>query len=262
MIKLVVTDMDGTLLNSQKELPPGFIPWVASHPQVRVVIASGRQYATLYEQFGKVRDRLIYLAENGGLVFDQGEVIYQNVLSKEEGKACLDSVEGLPGVTPILCGVKSANMRRASELVEAQGRMYYRQLQFLEEPASCLSFDALIKLALYVEGGRAAEIPGQLRGLPDSVAPVVSGADWVDLGGRFVNKGAALRAIQKRYGIAREETLGFGDYMNDYEMLKNCGESYAMANACQEIKAVASREAPSNEEQGVMQVLNELEAVL
>ena len=43
-IKLVALDMDGTLLNSKKEKPAEFIPWVEKHPEMKVVIASGRQY--------------------------------------------------------------------------------------------------------------------------------------------------------------------------------------------------------------------------
>ena len=46
-IKLVALDMDGTLLNSKKEKPAEFIPWVEKHPEIKVVIASGRQYYTL-----------------------------------------------------------------------------------------------------------------------------------------------------------------------------------------------------------------------
>lgn len=50
-IKLVALDMDGTLLNSKKEKPAEFIPWVEKHPEIKVVIASGRQYYTLEKDF-------------------------------------------------------------------------------------------------------------------------------------------------------------------------------------------------------------------
>ena len=50
-IKLVALDMDGTLLNSKKEKPAEFIPWVEKHPEMKVVIASGRQYYTLEKDF-------------------------------------------------------------------------------------------------------------------------------------------------------------------------------------------------------------------
>ena len=50
-IKLVAVDMDGTLLNSKKEMPEEFILWVKSHPEIKTVIASGRQYYTLERDF-------------------------------------------------------------------------------------------------------------------------------------------------------------------------------------------------------------------
>ena len=65
-IKLVAVDMDGTLLNSKKEMPEEFIPWVKSHPEIKTVIASGRQYYTLERDFLPIRDNLAFIAENGG----------------------------------------------------------------------------------------------------------------------------------------------------------------------------------------------------
>ena len=50
-LKLVALDMDGTLLDSQKRLPPDFIPWVENHPDIKTIIASGRQYHTLIKDF-------------------------------------------------------------------------------------------------------------------------------------------------------------------------------------------------------------------
>ena len=62
-IKLVAVDMDGTLLNSKKEMPEEFIPWVKSHPEIKTVIASGRQYYTLERDFLPIRDNLAFIAE-------------------------------------------------------------------------------------------------------------------------------------------------------------------------------------------------------
>ena len=70
-----------------------------------------------------------------------------------------------------------------------------------------------------------------------------------------VNKGAALRTIQEKLGISREETMSFGDYLNDYELLLEAKESYAMANAHDKLKEIAAHIAPSNREQGVMRVI-------
>ena len=69
MIRLVALDMDGTLLNTNNELPEDFFPWVKSHPMIRTVIASGRQYQTLRDNMSEIKDELTIIAENGGFVY-------------------------------------------------------------------------------------------------------------------------------------------------------------------------------------------------
>lgn len=258
MIRLVATDMDGTLLNSRKELPPDFETWVETHPQIRVAIASGRQYYTLYDNFGKIRERLLYIAENGALVFENGAALYRNVMEASDVLECLRVTSGLPGVSPILCGVRSAWMAHAPEAVEREAKMYYRRLEFRETLESVVGEDDIVKVALYIENRRAADTVAQFRVLEPRLKPVVSGADWIDLANASVSKGAALRSIQERYDISPAECMGFGDYMNDYTLLQSCGESYAMANACDGIREVARHVTASNDEDGVMKVLRTL----
>lgn len=83
-IKLIALDMDGTLLDSKKRLPPDFMDWVKRHPDIKTVIASGRQYDTLARDFAAVRDQLLFVAENGGFVFEKGEIIYSNEMQKKD----------------------------------------------------------------------------------------------------------------------------------------------------------------------------------
>ena len=254
-IKLVATDMDGTLLNNRKEMPAGFIPWVKAHPQIRTCIASGRQYYTLLDDFTEIADQLIYIAENGGFVFEHGEMIYSNPMEEDVLRQFLSLAGQIPGATPILCGARSAYMPFCPPAIEAQGHMYYHHLEFLENPASCIGQDVISKVTLYIEQQRAPQSLSFLSALPDSVHPVVSGTDWIDINNASVNKGSAIRAIQQKYGILPEECMAFGDFMNDYDLLQACGESYAMENAYPELKAVARHLAPSNEEEGVLKIL-------
>ena len=65
---------------------------------------------------------------------------------------------------------------------------------------------------------------------------VVSGNHWVDISEASTNKGNALTFLQKRYNITPSETMAFGDYNNDLEMLKCAKYSYAMENAHQRCK--------------------------
>lgn len=255
-IRLVAVDMDGTLLDSKKRIPDGFEEWVVGHPEVKVIAASGRQYYTLRDMFPLAADLLMYSAENGGLVFDQGENVFRDAMDRRDVADCIAAVSEMPSVTPILCAVQSAYMCHADENIESQGHMYYHHLTFLDNLYACPEFGQVIKVALYIGDHRAADTIHQIH-LSDRVRPVVSGTDWIDVNNRTVNKGAGIRIIQKKYHISREESMAFGDYMNDYAMLRECAESYAMGNACAEIKRIAAHETDTNDENGVMNVLRE-----
>ena len=87
---------------------------------------------------------------------------------------------------------------------------------------------------------------------------MVSGDSWIDIANASANKGAGIAAIQRKYQIKPEECMAFGDYLNDVELLKSCGESYCMENGHPRLKEIARHIAPSNNECGVMQVINQL----
>lgn len=93
------------------------------------------------------------------------------------------------------------------------------------------------------------------------VKAVVSGPDWIDIANETVNKGTGIRMIRKKYGISREECIGFGDAMNDAGILEECGYSYAMGNAMDELKRKARFQTDTNDNDGVMKILRQIPSV-
>ena len=81
---------------------------------------------------------------------------------------------------------------------------------------------------------------------------------WMDISRKGANKGNALELIQRRLGISAVETMVFGDQMNDAEMMRQAGFSYAVANAVPEIRKMAAFPAPANEDNGVIHVLRKV----
>lgn len=258
-IRLVATDMDGTLLNSRKEIPRGFKPWVLAHPEVRVVIASGRQYPILRRDFEDIREHLLFITDNGGFVYENDEIIYSLPMPEELILLYLEEIRKLPGVVPVLCGARAAYMEHASLKAERDIRSFFSSLEFCRDIRDCLGRDILVKIALYIPDQHTAAVEKALRSVSEEARPVISGAEWIDIGTLKVNKGEAIRAVQKKYGISREESMAFGDFMNDLEMLGSCGESYAMANAHPAVKAAAAHTAPSNDAEGVMRILEKVQ---
>ena len=83
----------------------------------------------------------------------------------------------------------------------------------------------------------------------------LSGNQWLDTMERSVNKGAAVKILQDGLMIRPEETVVFGDQMNDVEMLKQAYYSFAVANARPETKQAARFLADSNENLGPLKIM-------
>lgn len=258
-IRLVALDMDGTLLDSDKNQPPDFMDWVRMHPSIKTVIASGRQYYTLAKDFIPIQNQLIYVAENGGIVFEQNNVIYLNEMQKTDIKSCLAMIDRISGTTPVLCGVRSAYMRPADGHILREVRQYYSHLQQTPDLYEAALQDSIVKIAVFVDQRMAESAIRHFTQIAGHLSAVLSGDSWIDIANRTVNKGVAVTAIQQKYGISPEECMAFGDYLNDAELLKSCGESYCMANGHPDLKALAKHIADSNDNNGVMKILRQLD---
>lgn len=257
-IRLIATDMDGTLLDSNKKLPPGFTEWVKNHPDIKTVIASGRQYYTLARDFAPIKDQLIYIAENGALIFEKDEILYCNEMQKEDIFQSLKLIEGVKESTPILCGANAAYMEIAEEHILREARMYYARLELAEDLYDAAMQDKIVKIAIFVDQKMAEAAMAYFTNLENHLATVLSGDSWIDISNRSVNKGIAVAAIQQKYGIDRKESMAFGDYLNDVGLIKSCEESYCMENGHPDLKALAKYITASNDEHGVMKVLQQL----
>ena len=83
----------------------------------------------------------------------------------------------------------------------------------------------------------------------------ISGDMWLDCMAPGINKGEAVRTLQESLGISPEETMVFGDQMNDIEMLGRAYYSFAVGNAREEVKRAARFEADTNRNNGVLKIL-------
>lgn len=256
-IKLVALDMDGTLLNSRGELPADFMDWVRHHPDIRTIIASGRQYYRIIKDFVPVQDKLIYVAENGGLVYEKGKVIYSNKMQEKDIRRCLECLDGLEGVTTVVCGAESAYMKPDKDVYQNIA-MYYARLQMVEDLYGAASHDTVVKISVFVAGEKAAQMMKYFTNLGGELLATISGKSWIDISYKTVDKGSGVAAIQDYYGIEKKDCMAFGDYLNDVGMFEVCEESYCMGNGHPELKQLAKYITDSNDENGVMKILYQL----
>ena len=262
MIKLIAADMDGTLLDSQKRLPEEFESVVRAlkAQDVRFIIASGRQAATLRRDLGGLAQEMILFAENGTVVMEGNERLFVSPMEKSDVRRVLEKTRGLEGMHAVLCRPDAAMIEEsAPEVFRRNVKMYYESTQIVPDLlAVCDEFDDVCKIAFYDEGdAEHHEYPVLREWFEDTLSVILSGYSWVDLMQPGVNKGSAMRRLQEMKSVLPGECMAFGDYLNDKEMLEAVGESYAMENGLDEIKAVCKYIAPSNDDNGVMRVIKE-----
>lgn len=260
MIKLIASDMDGTLLTSDKRLPRDFAQVVrALHRQgVSFCIASGRQYASLRRDMEELVPELIFIAENGALIMELDKQLFIDPLDACDLPRIVRAAKELDRVYPVICRSDCALVdRSASEAFIAELRMYYEQTFVVDDLAGASSgFHDVCKVAFYDAGDAAAHaLPVLQERLGDHHAVILSGANWVDVMKPGVNKGRAMKMLQQLKALSPDQCMAFGDYLNDLELLESVTQSYAMENALPELKRIARHIAPSNDENGVLRVV-------
>ena len=119
MIKLIATDMDGTLLNSKKEFPNELFDVIDQlHKQnIKFSVAKWRQYYTLLKDFELVKDEMIFICENGALVFDQEKIFFVIAYHTNTIVQLIEIIRKIEHAYPILCGVKSAYIENSTESI-------------------------------------------------------------------------------------------------------------------------------------------------
>jgi len=262
-VKLVAVDMDGTLLFPDKAMPDWAIPLVKRliDQDIMFAVSSGRLYHNLMKLFEEVVHDIVLIAENGALVMDKGEIVYSSVITREDARLLLEEVRKLPGTKTTICGLDAGYLfaSEIEDLADALSSGYFANPVVIDTIDDIPEGEQILKFAIFDEAGDAVTtIRDGLAHVDHKFQVAVSGAEWADIMNVGVNKGVAMKALQAKYGITYEETMAFGDQLNDMEMMSEAYYSYAMANGIPELKAVSNFEAPSNEESGVLKVVEEL----
>jgi hydroxymethylpyrimidine pyrophosphatase-like HAD family hydrolase len=117
-----------------------------------------------------------------------------------------------------------------------------------------------MKIAVYHEEDSETYIYPSVRKFEDVLKVKVSGGNWVDLSHKDAHKGFALRKIQELFDISPAETLVFGDYNNDLEMMALSEFSVAMENAHPNVLNAARYRTLSNDSMGVERIIQKLVA--
>lgn len=247
--------MDGTLLNSDHQVSTKFFQLFQELKKrdIKFVAASGRQYNSIVDKLETIKDDIIVVAENGAFVKKQDIELLATPLDQGTIKETVKLLKKVEGIHPVLCGKNNAYINGNSDAFLNKLKEYYSQFSVLNDIAA---FDGeVLKIAIYHFESSEKYIYPLVKHLESQLKVKVSGENWLDISHMNAHKGHALRHIQEKYGISQQETMVFGDYNNDLEMLALGDFSFAMENAHPNVKKVANYQTESNDNFGVEKIL-------
>ena len=255
MIKLIATDMDGTLLNSKNEIQDGFHDIFDELKEKDIVFAaaSGRQYYNLLERFNGYDEHMMFIAENGTFVVYKGKELVVNALDINLARELMKAAKVIDNAYIILCGKKSAYIDSYDERIIKETEKYYARYEIVDDLTKVE--DDILKVTICDFSGAEFNSNKYFDEFRDKAQIAVSGYLWLDITAKGINKGVAIKEVQELLNIKYEETMVFGDYLNDLEMMKSAYHSYAMENAHDDLKRVARFRAKSNDDNGVVHAI-------
>ena len=267
MIKLIAIDIDGTLLNSKKELleetKQYFKNFHNKNTETLLVLCTGRPETGIRPY---LKD-LGYLEENHYIISQNGASIYESQTGKRVMDAFVDS-------TAIQKWIELGKKHGIS--VMGAGVDYY--YSFDEDPTEWMEFD--VKLV----SGKLKRIPTKESLNIDFYKILLMGdeeqlnefetiipKEWrnefyvvrsqkylVEVLKKGVNKAFGLEKLAAALNIKPSEIAAIGDAANDIEMLEYAGLAIAMGNASEEVKAIADIVTDTNENNGVIKAIDKL----
>lgn len=261
MIKLIASDIDGTLV------PDGFNKLDAEYFDVIMKLkeqgiifaaASGRQYKSISRLFDPIKDDIIFIAENGAYVSCRGEDMSVSVMDRDIVHQLIHDIRSIPNCEISLSGKQFIYVEsKDKDFLHLLIHEYKNEVKEVEDLTKV--DEDFIKVSAFHHTdatGAAGDII--IPKWEDSLEIVCAGDKWLDIMNYDVSKGEAIKKIQKQLNISKEETMVFGDNLNDIAMIEQAGESYAIGNAREEVKKAAKHVADTNVNHGVLKVLKTL----
>lgn len=259
MIKMIVTDLDGTLLDEKGGLPQENIQALrrAMDAGVRVVISSGRMIeATLpiAEAIGVNAPLSLF---NGAMVYDHraDRILCGHPLPRETAVQLLRAIEEMGGYAHAFPGRGFYLSQRCAWTDFYEGRIHIRGVETGKPLSRWLDCD-VYKLLCIGSGEQTDAIQRALAPRFPELNFAKSCAELLEIVAGGVDKASGLRDIGEITGIAPHEMMAFGDEMNDLPMLKYAGTAVAMENASAGVKREIRLTAPRNSAFGVAKMIN------
>ncbi|MEC0181647.1 Cof-type HAD-IIB family hydrolase [Paenibacillus peoriae] len=262
MLKLVVTDLDGTFLNNQGLFDVDLFNQVYAEMQkkdIAFVACTGKQCERVEKLFGEHGKGVWILGDSATRIKKDGEVVKEFTIEHDLAQQAIAEIQRFdPEVTIIACISDTAYV-----LSTIKDEWFNVVKGSYEKVVKIDSFKQLDgdfnKITVFDIKSRSSALRKHVENtLLGQIYIVDSEPKWVDITALHTHKGETVKKLQNMLGVTFGETMSFGDGENDVELMSIAKYSFAVSNACENTKKAASFITKSNEENGVLLTIQKL----
>jgi len=263
-IKMLVLDIDGTLTNSNKEITAETKRAIHAIQERghKVMLASGRPTPGMrrYEQELELEKYGGYLLSfNGGRIINcrTGEIVYQRIFPGVLVPKMYNFARKNQCGLVTYFGDKIISAFKPDEYVELESRINGMKVQHIPHFTEFVDFE-INKMLMTAEADKAERWEAILNEeYGDIISVYRSEPFFIELMPKGVDKASSIDRMLSTVGLTRENIICCGDGYNDMTMIEYAGVGVAMANAQPKVKEKADYITKSNDEDGIVQVIDE-----
>ncbi|MBR3019022.1 MAG: HAD-IIB family hydrolase [Clostridia bacterium] len=229
MIRLIASDLDGTLLLPNGQLPDEIFPMIRRlrAKGIRFAAASGRQYGNVKRLFLKEAEQMDFICENGANVVTQG-VSRPRLIAPEMARQIMEDILAA-GMDLLVCAPETCYVLSSAGKAYTDGIVYrLRNTVTVIDDYRTVCGES-VKISGFHPGGVATFTPALQEKWNNKIHCDIAGNEWLDF--TMANKGDGIRALSETLGIPLSDIAAFGDQFNDDSMLSLAGHPYIMASA-------------------------------
>jgi len=261
MIKLIITDLDGTFLNSQGDYNRESFAEIYAlmvKQDVHFAACTGKQCQRVEELFGEYSKNIWIVGDSATCIKFNGKDIYQSFIQNELGLRIIKTLESVKSNHVIIACTKESAVIRSDLPQRLKDKVRASYTRIIEVANLAMLTDDFIKITVYDETGNCLQTRTHLTPFDNDVYIVVSEVAWIDITDYGVHKGSTIQKLQAILNVSHQETMAFGDGYNDIELLEQAEYSFAMRNAFEKTKSVANFITGFNDDNAVQNTIKSL----
>ena len=265
-IRLLATDIDGTLLNPQFQISEGDLTALrrAHAAGIEIVLVTGRRHTFALPIAKQLGFDLWVISSNGAVTRSlSGESFHRDMMPAETCRKLCGAMQEFRGNTVLTFDQETKGaivLERMDELGASIRRWLEKNMEYIEfvvpiekalvtDPVQAMFCGTMVRMTVALRALEQAGMDGMVTVLrTEYPARDLSMIDVLNAG---CSKGHALERWAAYRGYRREEVMAVGDNHNDVEMLEFAGHPVIMGNACEELRARGWRVTRGNHECGV-----------